>query len=99
MDNSTHGVVVHYQDPENWMGVGLARTTGTALPTLYRRQNGVLSIVALGTAVTMTDGDRVRVAIHDDIHSSSESKTRSAGAAVSRSTSAVRTPRVGDGSR
>ena len=66
----TNGVILHYQDPENFMAVVITPAEPDAI-SLIRRSNGVLSTIATGSNFTMTSGHTVRCAIHDDPESSS----------------------------
>jgi hypothetical protein len=67
-DAMTNGVILHYQDPENFMALVLEPTESLSyvIPKLIRRQAGVLSTIASGSTFAITTGDTVRCAIHDD---------------------------------
>src|SRR5439155_1496278 len=66
-DYTNPAVVLHYQDPENFMAVCFTQPVyggcGTDLAALIKRQNGVYSTLATSSIFTMSSGDRVKCVI------------------------------------
>ena len=72
VDEQSRGVILHYQDNENYMAVKLRGTVtnfdGSVVttPSLVKRVDGVVSTVTSNSNFNMNAGDRVICAIHND---------------------------------
>ena len=62
-----NGVLLHYQDPENFMALVIRKRLIGTYAKLIRRKDGDYSQISLNSSpFIINDGDPVRVAIHDD---------------------------------
>ncbi|MCG3129272.1 MAG: hypothetical protein CHACPFDD_04193 [Phycisphaerae bacterium] len=61
-----NGVVLHWQDPENFMVVLFDKGVSNVTPRLAKREGGDYTAISSGSAFSMSNGDRVRIVIQDD---------------------------------